>query len=53
MSFDPTTKRVRFNLMELGIRLDGTLDASETRIEGDWYILGAPLQMWGWDVSLQ
>jgi hypothetical protein len=53
MSFDPTTKRVRFNLVDLGIRLDGTLDASETRIEGDWYILGAPVQMWGWDVSLQ
>lgn len=53
MSFDPTTKRVRFNLVELGIRLDGTLDASERRIEGNWYVLGVPLQMWSWDLSLQ
>ncbi len=53
MSFNPTTKEVRFNLMELGIRLDGTLDASETRIQGDWYILGTPIDMWSWDVSLE
>ncbi|MEN6370192.1 MAG: PKD domain-containing protein [Thermotogota bacterium] len=51
-SFDPETKRVRFSLFDLGIRLDGTMDASETRIEGDWWILGAPVNMWSWDVTL-
>lgn len=53
MSFNPQTKQVRFNLMELGIRLDGTLDASGTRIQGTWYILGTPINMWSWDVALQ
>jgi PKD repeat protein len=53
MSFNPQTKQLRFNLMELGIRLDGTLNASETRIQGTWYILGTPINMWSWDVSLQ
>lgn len=52
MSFNPTTKQVRFSLFDLGIRLDGTLDASETRIQGNWYILGAPAQLFTWDVAL-
>ncbi|MEW5826257.1 MAG: PKD domain-containing protein [Candidatus Bipolaricaulota bacterium] len=53
MSFNPTTKQVRFDLVDLGIRLDGTLDASETRIQGSWSVLGAPLQVFTWDVQLQ
>lgn len=51
MSFNPTTKELRFEILGLGIRLEGTLDASETRIQGDWYNL-AGVQWWSWDVSL-
>jgi hypothetical protein len=53
ISFNPTTKQIRFNLPVLGIRLDGTLDASETRIEGDWFELDSAVLWWSWDVSLQ
>jgi len=53
ISFDPTGKRIQFQLIDLGIRLDGTLDASETRIIGLWYILGAPFAGWSWDVTRQ
>jgi PKD repeat protein len=53
ISFDPIGKRLQFQLIDLGIRLDGTLDASETRITGLWYILGAPFAGWSWDVTLQ
>ncbi len=53
ISFIPTTKRVEFTIPDLGIRLEGTLDASETRITGNWYVLGAPLQGFSWDVTLQ
>lgn len=53
ISFSPATKRVEFTLPDLGIRLEGTLDASETRISGNWYVLGAPLQGFSWDVTLQ
>jgi PKD repeat protein len=52
VSFNPNTKTLRFELLELGIRLEGTMDASETRIEGDWYTLNN-VQWWSWDVSLQ
>jgi len=52
ISFNPVTKTVRFELLGLGIRLEGTMDASETRIQGDWYDLGN-VQWWSWDVSLQ
>jgi PKD repeat protein len=53
ISFDPVGKRIQFQLIDLGIRLDGTLDASETRITGLWYILGAPFAGWTWDVTRQ
>jgi len=53
ISFDPNGKRIQFQLIDLGIRLDGTLDASETRFIGMWYILGAPFAGWTWDVTLQ
>jgi PKD repeat protein len=53
VSFSPVTKRVSFEMPDLGIRLEGTLDPSETRITGDWYVIGAPLQGFGWDVTLQ
>lgn len=53
VSFSPTTKRISFELPDLGIRLEGTLDASETRITGNWYALGAPLQGFSFDVTLQ
>jgi PKD repeat protein len=52
ISFNPTTKELRFELLGLGIRLEGTMDASETRIEGDWYTL-ANVQWWSWDVTLE
>lgn len=52
ISFNPTTKQLRFELLQLGIRLEGTMDASETRIQGDWYDL-ANVQWWSWDVTLQ
>lgn len=53
ISFSPTTKRVTLEIFDMGIRLEGTMDASETRITGDWYVIGAPLQGWSWDVTLQ
>jgi PKD repeat protein len=53
ISFNPVAKRIEFQLIDLGIRLDGTLDGSETRISGFWYVLGAPLQGFGWDVTRQ
>lgn len=53
VSFDPAAKRLQFQLIDLGIRLDGTLDASENRIVGDWFVLGAPFAGWGWDVARQ
>ena len=52
ISFDPLGKTVRFELFDLGIRLEGTLDAAERRIRGDWFIIGAPFQGWSWDVRL-
>ena len=33
-------------------RLEGTLDASETRIVGNWFNLATQQQMWSWDVEL-
>lgn len=51
ISFNPVTKELRFELFELAIRLEGTLDPSETRIEGDWYTLNG-VQWWSWDVTL-
>ncbi|MFC2082852.1 PKD domain-containing protein [Candidatus Bipolaricaulota bacterium] len=53
ISFDPAAKRVQFQMIDIGIRLDGTLDTSETRIVGMWYVLGVPLQGFGWDVTRQ
>jgi PKD repeat protein len=53
ISFNPTTKQIQFDIFDLGIRLDGTLDASESRIQGNWSVLGAPLQVFTWDVTLQ
>jgi len=52
ISFNPNTKTLRFELLGLGIRLEGTMDASESRIQGDWYTLNNVL-WWSWDVSLQ
>ncbi|MCK5585525.1 PKD domain-containing protein [Candidatus Bipolaricaulota bacterium] len=53
ISFDPAAKRVQFQMIDIGIRLDGTLDASETRIVGYWYVLGIPAQGFSWDVTRQ
>ena len=53
ISFNAVSKLVKFDLVALGIRLEGTLDASETRITGFWYIFGAPVQGNNWDVTLQ
>ncbi len=53
ISFNDVTKQVKFEVAALGIRLEGTLDASETRIVGDWYLLGIPAQGFSWDVDLQ
>ena len=54
ISFDPGAKRLQFQLIDLGIRLDGTLDAAENRIVGDWFVLGAPFAApWRWDVTRQ
>ena len=53
ISFDEVSKVVRFQVVPMGIRLEGTLDASETRITGYWYLLGAPAQGFTWDVTLQ
>jgi len=51
ISFDPASKRIQFQLLDLGIRLDGTLDASEDRFVGQWFVVGAPLAGFAWDVS--
>lgn len=53
ISFNDVAKVVKFEVVSMGIRLEGTLDASETRITGFWYVLGAPAQGLGWDVTLQ
>jgi len=53
ISFDPTAKRIQFQLLDLGIRLDGTLDAAENRFVGQWFVVGAPFAGWGWDVTRQ
>ncbi len=53
ISFDPAAKRVQFQMIDINIRLDGTLDASETRIVGYWYVLGIPAQGFSWDVTRQ
>jgi len=52
ISFNPTSKQVRFTILGQGIRLEGTLDASETRIVGNWFNLATQQQMWSWDVEL-
>jgi PKD repeat protein len=52
ISFDPVAKTVRFELFDLGIRLEGTLDAAERRIQGRWFVIGAPFAGWDWDVRL-
>jgi len=52
ISFDPAGKTVRFQLNILGIRLEGTLDAAERRIQGRWFALNAPVAGWDWDVRL-
>ena len=53
ITFDDVTKVVSFQVPALGIRLEGTLDASEKRITGYWYVLGTPTQGLTWDVTLQ
>jgi len=53
ISFDPVAKTVRFELFDLGIRLEGTLDTAERRIEGRWFIIGVPVTVADWDVQLQ
>jgi len=53
ISFNPASKVVRFQWIDFGVRFEGTLDPSETRITGDWYWLVGGVQGWGWDVSLQ
>jgi len=52
VSFDPIAKTVRFELFDLGIRLEGTLDLAERRIQGRWFVIGAPFAGWDWDVRL-
>jgi len=52
LSFDPIGMTVRFELFDLGIRLEGTLNAAERRIQGQWFVIGAPFAGWGWDVQL-
>lgn len=52
ISFNDVSKEVGFDVPSMGIRLEGTLDASETRITGFWYVLGAPAQGFTWDVHL-
>ena len=52
VSFDPVAKTVRFELFDLGIRLEGTLDSAERRIQGRWFVTGAPFAGWDWDVQL-
>jgi len=53
ISFDPIAKRIQFQLITLGIRLDGTLDASESRMVGDWFDIVVPFHGFGWDVTRQ
>ncbi len=52
-SFDPVAKTVRFELFDLGIRLEGTLDAAERRIQGRWFVIGVPVTVATWDVQLR
>jgi PKD repeat protein len=51
ISFDPAAKRIQFQLLDLGIRLDGTLDMAENRFVGQWFVVGAPVAGWAWDVT--
>ena len=53
ISFNPTTGQIRLTLWDLRIRLDGTLDASGTRIQGDWTDIPTGVVWWSWDVTLQ
>jgi hypothetical protein len=53
ISFNEVSKQVKFEVQAMGIRLEGTLDASETMIRGTWYVLGAPAQGFSWDVTLR
>ncbi len=53
ISFNDVSKVVKFDVVALGISLEGTLDPSETRITGFWYVFGAPVQGFNWDVTLQ
>ena len=53
ITFNDVSKVVKFQVPSMGIRLEGTLDASETRMSGFWYVLGAPAQGFTWDVTLQ
>jgi len=53
VSFDPIAKTVRFELFDLGIRLEGTLDAAERRIQGRWFVIGVPVTVATWDVQLR
>jgi PKD repeat protein len=53
VSFDPVAKTVRFELFDLGIRLEGTLDLAERRIQGRWFVIGVPVTVATWDVQLQ
>ena len=52
VSFDPGSKIVRFEMFTIGIRLEGTLNAAERRIQGRWFLIGAPVAGWDWDVQL-
>lgn len=52
ISFDPVLRIVRFELFDLLIRLEGTLDASERRIQGDWFDIPTGAKWWSWDVRL-
>ncbi|GAG34607.1 unnamed protein product, partial [marine sediment metagenome] len=55
VSFDTSLKTIRFELLGGGfnIRLEGTLDASERRIVGDWFNIATGIKWWSWDVRLQ
>jgi len=53
ISFDPIAKTVRFEMFSMGIRMEGTLDAAERRIQGRWFVIGAPVAGWDWDVQLR
>jgi hypothetical protein len=52
LAFDPIAMTVRFELFDLGIRLEGTLNATERRLDGEWVFLGAPFQGWDWNAQL-